>query len=108
MVEFSKEFIKELKKHTSKTEAKSLVKKLAKTTPSDGDFIALISNIVIREKRLNTFRFYFIVKDDKKHVITKEELKELIIKFVAVSKKNNQQEVINKLKEDLKKVGLSL
>jgi hypothetical protein len=108
MVEFSKEFIKELKKHTSKTEAKSLVKKLAKTTPSDGDFIALISNIVIREKRLNTFRFYFIVKDDKKHVITKEELKELIIKFVALSKKNNQQEVINKLKEDLKKVGLSL
>jgi hypothetical protein len=108
MVEFSKEFIKELKKHTSKTEAKSLVKKLAKTTPSDGDFIALISNIVIREKRLNTFRFYFIVKDDKKHVITKEELKELIIKFVALSKKNNQQEVINKLKEDLKKVGFSL
>ncbi len=105
VVEFSKLFLKKLKKHSSKSEAKDLVRKLAKTTPSEGDFVALVSNIVIREKRLKAFRFYFIVDEKRKHVITKNELKELLIKFVALSKKNNQQEVIDKLKEDLQKFG---
>lgn len=105
VVEFSKQFIKELKKHTSKTEAKTFVRKLAKTTPAEGDFVALISNIAIREKRLKTFRFYFIVDEKRKQVITKIELKEFLIKFVALSKKNNQQDVIDKLKDDLKQFG---
>lgn len=108
VVEFSKQFIKELKKYSSKKEAKVLVEKLALTSPSDGDFVALIANIVIREKKLKSFRFYFIVKDTKKHVITKEELKDLIIKFVALSKKNNQQHIIDKLREDLKKFGFRM
>ena len=108
VVEFSKEFIKELKKHTSKTQAKLLVKKLALTSPSEGDFVAMISSIVIREKRLKSFRFYFIIKDTKKHIVTEEEIKNLIIKFVALSKKNNQQEVIDKLKEDLRKFGFKM
>ncbi|MFP4567502.1 MAG: hypothetical protein ACLFN8_01015 [Candidatus Woesearchaeota archaeon] len=108
VVEFSKQFIKELKKHSSKTEAKILVNELALTSPADGDFVTLITNIVIREERLKSFRFYFIVQDSKKHIITKEELKNLIIKFVALSKKNNQQHVIDKLKEDLKKFGFRM
>lgn len=108
VVEFSKQFIKELKKHTSKAKAKILVNKLSSTSPSEGDFVAIISNIVIREKRLKSFRFYFIVKETKKHVITEQELKNLIIKFVALSKKNNQQQVINKLKEDLNKFGFRM
>lgn len=105
VVEFSKEFVKELKKYASKSEAKKLVHKLAQTSPSDGDFIALITNIVIREKRLKTFRFYFIQQNNTKHIITKSELNKMFIKFVALSKKNNQQEVIDKLKNDLKKFG---
>jgi len=108
VVEFSKQFIKNLKKHASKSEAKTIVKKLSQTSPSEGDFVVLIANIVIREKRLKTFRFYFIVQDNKKHIITKEELKEFIIKFVALSKKNNQQEVIDKLKTDLKQYGFKI
>jgi len=108
VVKFSKQFIKDLKKYASKSEAKTIVKKLSKTSPSEGDFVALITNIVIREKRLKTFRFYFIIQDDKKQIITKKELKEFIIKFVALSKKNNQQEVINKLKNDLKQIGFKV
>jgi hypothetical protein len=105
---FSIAFLKELKKHAAQAEAKTLVKKLALTSPSDGDFVALVAHIVIREKRLKTFRFYFIVAEDKKHIITKEELKEFIIKFVALSKKNNQQQVIDKLKEDLQRFGFEM
>jgi hypothetical protein len=105
VVEFSKEFLKQLQKHATKTHAISVVKKLSTTSPSDGDFVALVSNIVIREKRDNTFRFYFIVQNNIKHVITKEELNMMLVKFVALSKKNNQQAVIDKLKADLQKFG---
>lgn len=101
VVEFSKLFLKELKKHISKIDAKLLLKKLAKTTPAEGDFISIIDNIVIREKKHGSFRFYFIIDDKKKHIITKDEFKEFLIKFVALSKKNDQQEIIDKLKKDL-------
>ena len=108
VVEFSKQFLKSLKKVASKSEARVIVKKLSQTSPSEGDFVALIANIVIREKRIKTFRFYFIIRDNQKHVITKQELKEFIIKFVALSKKNNQQQVIDKLKDDLRQVGFKM
>lgn len=108
VVEFSKQFIKDLKKHASKAEAKTIVKKLSQASPSEGDFVALIANIVIREKRLKTFRFYFISQENRKHIITKKELKEFIIKFVALSKKNNQQQVIDRLKDDLKRFGFKM
>jgi len=108
MVEFSKKFLKELKKHSSKAEAKTLLQKLSQTTPSEGDFIIHITGITLREKRLKSFRYYFIVKEKEKHVVTRVELEEFFIKFIAMSKKNNQQVVIDKLKEDLKKVGFEL
>lgn len=108
VVEFSKDFLKELKKHSSKTEAKNLVLKLSKTTPSEGDLVTIIEYIAIREKRLKTFRFYFIIDKDTKHVITHEELSDFMIKFVALIKKNNQQNIIDKLKKDLKKFGFQL
>jgi hypothetical protein len=108
VVEFSQVFIKDLKKHFSKTQAKNLILRLSKTSPSEGDFVALISNIIIREKREDSFRFYFITQNQVRHVITKSELDSFLLKFVALSKKNNQQQVIDKLKEDLKRFGYKL
>lgn len=108
VVEFSKRFVKELKKHISKSDAKKLLRKLATTSPAEGDYVAMVANIVIREKRLKTFRYYFITEQGRKHIITKEELDNFLITFVALSKKNNQQEVIDKLKEDLQKSGFNL
>ena len=108
VTEFSQQFLKQLRKHVSKSEAPTLVKKLADTSPSDGDFVALVANIVLREKKHKTFRFYFITDQTTKHVITKDELKEMIVKFVALSKKNDQQEVIDKLKNDLQRFGVHL
>lgn len=108
VVEFSQNFLKELKKHANKSQAIALVKKLALTTHSDGDFVALVANIVIREKRDKTFRYYFIVKNDIKYVITKDELNQMLVKFVALSKKYNQQNVIDKLKKDLQQFGFTV
>ncbi len=108
VVEFSKKFIKSLQKVVSQAEAKRLVRKLSSTSPSDGDFVTMVSGIVIREKRLKTFRFYFIFENAKKHVVSLDELKDLIIQFVALSKKNNQQHVIDKLKDDLSRFGFRM
>ena len=108
VVEFSTQFLKELQKHKAIGEAKKLLMQLAQTSPSDGDFIAIVANIVIREKKEKSFRYYFIVQDTKKHIVTKEELSELLIKFVSLSKKNNQQDVINKLKKQLLDYGFTL
>ncbi|MFT4327017.1 MAG: hypothetical protein ACMXYK_05935 [Candidatus Woesearchaeota archaeon] len=105
VVEFSKQFLKSLKKYCSKKDAKNLVLQLSKTSPSDGDFVALVGNIIIREKRRDSFRFYFIIEKTKKHVITKEELNDMLLLFIALSKKNNQQKVIDDLKKGLQKKG---
>ena len=105
VVEFSRQFLKDLKKHYSKQKASNVIKRLAQTTSSEGDFVALVANIVIREKKEDSFRFYFIVQNNTKHIVTKQELDDMFIKFVALSKKNNQQHVIDTLRKDLKKDG---
>ncbi len=108
VVEFSRDFVKSLKKYSSKTESKRLIRKLSATTPSEMDFVTSVANIVIREKRIKSFRYYFINDQDRRHIITKEELDYFLIKFVALSKKNNQQQVINNLKEELQRFGFEI
>lgn len=105
-VRFTEGFEKELKKATSKPEAKGIVKKLAGTKPTDGDFIALVGDVLLKEKKLKSFRFYFVQSKEQLHYLSKEELKTHLLTFIALSKKNNQQEVIDKLKEDLKRFNL--
>lgn len=105
VVQVSPEFLKELKKYFDKNSAIKLLYKLKKTTFNEGKFIALVGNIVIKEKKQDSFRFYFITKNDEIRIITKKELKTKLIRFIAISKKNNQQKVIDKLKESLKKTG---
>ena len=106
IVRFSEGFEKELKKNCSKSEAKSTVKTLADTKPTDGDYIALVANVLLKERRLKTFRFYFVQKNTQIQFLSKEELKDHILKFTGMSKKNNQQKVIDRLKEDLKRFGV--
>ena len=108
VVLFTKNFLKGLKKHFNKEEAKSLVKKLENTSSTDGKFIALVKNIVIKELKKGSFRFYFVQDKNNFQIMTEEDLKNAILKFVALSKKNNQQKVIDKLKEDLKKSGFNM
>lgn len=105
-VRFTEGFEKDLKKSVSKSEAKGVVEKLAKTKPTDGDFIALVGDVLLKEKKLKSFRFYFVQDNKQIHYLSKQELKSHIITFIALSKKNNQQAVINELKEDLKRLGM--
>lgn len=108
VVEFSEGFEKELKKNFSKKDAISTVKKLIQTKPTDGDYLTSVGNIILKEKRQNSFRFYYVQRLEETRFLSKEELKDFLIKFIALSKKNNQQKVIDKIKSDLKEFGLDL
>lgn len=105
VVEFSHGFLKKLKKHLPKQAALDLLLKLKDIVPTDGSFIARIGNVVLKEKKLSTFRFYFIYDNKQFLLLDEDELKRLIIRFIDVSKKNDQDRVITKLRADLKNNG---
>ena len=105
VVTFTESFLKKLVRATSKKEAKTILEDLDKTKVTDGKFITLIKNVMIRERKLKSFRFYFVHQYDTFEIMTEEEIKDRILKFVALSKKNNQDDVIQKLKKDLLENG---
>ena len=106
VIEFTSRFEKELQKVFSKSEAKKIVQKLLKTKPTDGKFISIVANILIRERKEGSFRFYFIQRNTDVRFLTSEELSLHILRFIELSKKNNQQNVIDRLKKDLEKAGV--
>lgn len=88
-VNFSRSFVKALYKAVGATTAISIIKQLKETKATDGKFIALVKNISIREKKHNTFRFYLIQEKTTIEICTEEELKQHLLQFIALSKKNN-------------------
>ena len=106
VVELTKTFFKEIHRKLNKQQATRFLKKLYNTTPSDGKYVALVKDVMIRERKLDSFRFYFIQKNLRIEIMTEQELKKHLLKFVALSKKNNQQYIIDKLKDELKSSNL--
>lgn len=73
--------------------------------PHKGKYISQVGNIVIKEIRYKSFRFYFITDKYKIKILNPDELKDLLIKFVRMSDKNDQQERINEIKTILRTFG---
>ena len=73
--------------------------------PRKGKFIGQIKGIITKEIKYKSFRFYFIADGFKLRFLNLEELSDLLIKFVRMSDKNDQQKVINEIKGILKKLG---
>ena len=76
-----------------------------KENPKKGKDVGAIGATAIKELKYNTFRFYFLVDRFKIKFLRVEELKDLIIKFVRMSGKNDQQKVINEIKHMLRTLG---
>jgi hypothetical protein len=76
-----------------------------KGSPKKGKEIGCISNIVIKEIRYGGFRFYFITNGFRVKFLEVQNLKDLIIKFVKMSNKKDQQKVIDEIKTVLRKLG---
>ncbi len=73
--------------------------------PKKGKNLTNVGEIVIKELKYKTYRFYFITNGFKLKFLKVEELKDLVIKFVRLSKKNNQTEIIKEIKLLLNKLG---
>lgn len=73
--------------------------------PQKGKPLGNIGSVVIKEIRYENYRFYFVTNGFKIKMLRKEELTNLIIKFVKMSDKKTQQKTINEIKEILRKLG---
>lgn len=73
--------------------------------PRKGKPIGQVGGIVIKEIRYKSFRFYFISDGFKLKMLSNEALKDLLIKFVRMSDKKDQQKVIDEIKRILASLG---
>ena len=104
----SKQLEKDINKRLSKKEADDIFLQFysLKQNVFKGDTLTNIGGILLKELKYKKFRFYFIQSKDTLKLLSKEELKQHIIKFIAMSDKSKeQQKIINKIKDDLLKKG---
>ena len=73
--------------------------------PHKGKIVGQVGGLLIKELKYENFRFYFIVDGYKLKVFSKEELVDLLIHFVRMSDKKDQQKTINEIKNILRKIG---
>jgi hypothetical protein len=73
--------------------------------PRKGKPVGQVGGTVIKELRYDGHRFYFITDGFKIKMLQKEELNDLLIKFVRLSDKKDQQKVIDEIKYILKNLG---
>ena len=73
--------------------------------PNKGKPLGNIGGIAIKEIRYKSFRFYFITDGHKLKLLSEEHLKDLLIAFVRMSDKKEQQKTINEIKKVLINMG---
>lgn len=73
--------------------------------PQKGKPLGRIGSLVIKELKYKSFRFYFIADGNKIKAFSQKELSDLLIKFVRMSDKKDQQKVIDEIKHILRTIG---
>jgi hypothetical protein len=73
--------------------------------PHKGKELGNVGGIVIKELRYKSFRFYFITDGYKLKVMDESILTDLLMRFVRMSDKKDQQETINQIKKILTNLG---
>ncbi|MDP4012198.1 MAG: hypothetical protein Q8R00_01160 [Candidatus Nanoarchaeia archaeon] len=76
-----------------------------KDNPHKGKIVGQVGGLLIKELKYRSFRFYFIVDGNKLKVFSREELVDLLIRFVRMSDKKDQQKTIVEIKSILAKFG---
>lgn len=71
--------------------------------PKKGKPLGNVGGIVIKEIKYKSFRFYFITDGYKLKVMDASSLVDLLIRFVRMSDKKEQQKTINEIKKILLK-----
>jgi hypothetical protein len=105
-VEIVRSLAREIEKRF-KGEAREIVKLLRslEENPHKGKLVGSVGGLVIKELKYKSFRFYFITEGNNLKVFSREELTNLLIKFVRMSNKKDQQKVIDQIKGILRALG---
>ncbi|MGE0793659.1 MAG: hypothetical protein AB7V77_05775 [Candidatus Woesearchaeota archaeon] len=99
-IEVNKSLASEIRKKFNKKdrlEIRNLFDSLI-DNPNKGKPLTNIKNFLLKELKYKSFRFYFITDGFKLKLLNKQELKDLLIKFIAMSDKTHQQTVIEEIK----------
>lgn len=106
IVDISEDLFNQIDKTFKKDSIKILTKlQSLEENPRKGKKVGKIGHILIKELKFESFRFYFIVDGIMLKLVTIGELNDLLIKFIKMSKKNNQQETIQEIKRLLINLG---
>jgi hypothetical protein len=73
--------------------------------PHKGDLLGQVGGIVIKELKYESYRFYFITDGQKLKIMDESHLIDLLIKFIRMSDKKDQQKTINEIKKILQQFG---
>src|SRR3989344_1255724 len=73
--------------------------------PNKGKTLGSVGGIVIKELKYKNFRFYFITDGYKLKMMDESSLVDLLIRFVRMSNKKDQQQTINEIKKILSNFG---
>jgi len=73
--------------------------------PNKGKLLGSVGGIIIKELKYKSFRFYFITDGYKLKIFDEDNLTDLLIRFVRMSNKKDQQETINEIRSILIKLG---
>ena len=91
-----------------KVESKIIFKQMYSLaeSPHKGKSLGHVGGIVIKELRYKSFRFYFITDGYKLKIMDESKLVDLLIRFVRMSNKKDQQQTINEIRKILFDFGL--
>ena len=81
--------------------------KTLENSPKKGKILSNVGGIVLKELKYKNYRFYFITVGYKLNFFEEKELINLLIRFVRMSDKKNQQKTIEEIKYILKKIAPS-
>lgn len=76
-----------------------------KDNPKKGKEIGVVGGFLIKELKYKNYRFYFITDGYAVKFLKVEELNYLLIKFVRMSNKKDQKDVIEEIKKILRTIG---
>ena len=75
--------------------------------PLKGKILGEVGGVIIKEIKYNSFRFYFITDGYTLKIMNQSKLADLLIRFVRMSHKKDQQKTIDEIKKILLNVGLT-
>ena len=79
--------------------------KSLESSPHKGKLLGTVGGMAIKELKYEGFRFYFVTDGFRLRCLDQEKLVDLLLRFVRMSDKRSQPQIINEIKHVLRAVG---